>query len=637
MLPQNLNKKQLEAVESPMGPLLIVAGAGSGKTKTLTSRLRYLLDAGLDPSTIIAITFTNKAASEMKSRVVSQMSGINGQMLNGRGPFIGTFHSLGARILRREAAHFERGSNFTIFDSDDSLSALKKTIKSLALFQQDKMGPAMFRFYISKIKNDLSEPAELTEGSKLATLTAVYEEYENALKRMNAFDFDDLIEKPVKLFTQNPAILNKYRARFKYILVDEFQDVNTTQYEFIKLLAKEHKNINVVGDDGQSVYQFRGANFRHFLNFEHDWPGAKVVLLEQNYRSTSTILNAANAVIANNKFQKKKNLWTSNPAGSRILVMEHRGEIEEAEWISSEVAKQIANSKSLASPELRRSGQIANSSVQLAISHLQFAILYRTNAQSRAIEQALIEREIPYQIFGSIRFYERKEIKDLVACLRYAHNPKDLVSLERLSKNFLKKPYLALQSELPAKSAELSPYELIVFAINTTKYFDYLKRTFPNAEERVENIEELLNFASSYTSLGEFLEKITLLQSNDNENSKSQVSMVNGQMSHDNAPAVVLMTIHIAKGLEFDKVFVAGCNEGLLPHQMSYNTPDEIEEERRLMYVAMTRAKKELALSFYSIGSRFLYEIPPELIEFQSSLSKAKAFFDDEERYISFD
>ncbi|MBI2035348.1 MAG: UvrD-helicase domain-containing protein [Candidatus Liptonbacteria bacterium] len=632
MLPQNLNKKQMEAVESPEGPLLIVAGAGSGKTRTLTSRLQYLLSKNINPSSIIAITFTNKAADEMRGRVQ--------KFIGSNQPFIGTFHSLGARILRRETASLGRGANFSIFDSDDSLSAIKKTIKTLALLKQDKAGPTMFRFYISKIKNDLLRPSDLLEGTKLANLEAVYEEYENQLKRINAFDFDDLIEKPVKLFARNPTILNEYRERFKYILVDEFQDVNTAQYQFIKLLAKEHKNINVVGDDAQSIYKFRGANFQHFLNFESDWPNAKVVFLEENYRSTGNIISAASAVVGENKLQKQKNLWTRNPAGAPISIMEHRDEIGEAEWIANNIKNPYTAEPSETVRGRTRSGFRQISKIK---NKEAAAILYRTNAQSRAIEQALIERGISYQIFGSIRFYERKEIKDLVACLRYAWNPKDLISLERLSKNFLKKPYLILQAELPQRAsgqAALSPYELLIYVINTTKYFDYLKQNYPNAEERAENIKELLNFASAHNDLGGFLEKITLLQSNDDQNSRvTTTNNKSGRPVISNKLSVVnLMTIHIAKGLEFDRIYLAGCNEGLLPHQMSYSSPDEIEEERRLMYVAMTRAKQELILSFYDVGSRFLYEIPPELIKFQSALkSEQEEFLDDEERYIVHD
>lgn len=648
MIAHNLNPRQQEAVESSPGPLLIIAGAGSGKTKTLTARLAYLLASGTAPEHVVAITFTNKAADEMRERVANNIrmsKYVNTE--DGPRPFIGTFHSLGAKILRKEAGHCGRNPNYTIYDADDSLSVIKRVLKGINIskYRNIKWGPALFRYYISKIKNELDGPKKILEDSnQIEVVRAVYESYENELRKNNAFDFDDLIEKPVKLWQENPAILRKYRERFKYILVDEFQDVNTSQYEFIKLLAKEHQNINVVGDDGQAIYGFRFANFRHFLNFEKDWPDAKIVLLEENYRSTGAILAAANAIIKNNKLQKTKNLWTKNEKGLPIYVIEHEDEVAEAEWIASEISdfrSDIANAEFQTSA-LRPKNQ------QLKIeNHKSIAVLYRTNAQSRALETALIERDIPYQIFGSIRFYERKEIKDIVACLRYALNPKDAVSLERMEKSLYAKPFRELRIELPQKSA-LPPYELVAYCLTTSKYFDYLKANFLNAEERIENLNELIGFAENYSNLNEFLEKITLLQSSDNENTKNVAGGNVGMPSsrgrpalsskkHLNTEPVRLMTIHIAKGLEFDKVYVVGVNEGLLPHQMSYGAQEETEEERRLMYVAITRAKQELALSFYNIGSRFLYEIPPELIKFESANTNVTELTDNEERFITFD
>lgn len=611
MVAHNLNSKQQEAVESSTGPLLIIAGAGSGKTKTLTSRLEFLLQKGVKPESIIAITFTNKAADEMIRRIYSPNEPISGKSARphfANMPYVGTFHSLGAKILRVEASNLSRNANYTIYDSDDSLSAIKRTIKKLALSKKDLMGPSLFRHYISKIKSGLLIPADVIDDDKIAILKLVAEEYENELLRNNAFDFDDLIEKPVRLWREFPNLLQKYQSKYQYILVDEFQDVNTAQYEFVRLLAKDHKNINVVGDDAQAIYGFRSANYKHFLNFERDWPEVKVVFLEENYRSTSTILDAANAVITNNLTQKPKRLWTQNQKGGLLKVKEHDDEVAEAEWIAGKLKPSADNNESV-------------------------AVLYRTNAQSRAIEQALIERDIQYKIFGSIRFYERKEIKDIVACLRYAANPKDAVSVDRMQKSFYVKPFRELVIELPPRGKSLSPYDLIIYSIKTTNFFEYLKKNYPNAEERIENLEQLMEFSEGYKELPEFLEKISLLQSSDKENSRDE-----GQQSlTDKTPVVSLMTIHIAKGLEFDKVFVVGVNEGLLPHQMSYGTSDEIEEERRLMYVAMTRAKKDLFLSFYDLGSRFLYEIPPELIEFESIYGKNTDFVDDEERYIDID
>lgn len=661
MIAHNLNSKQLQAVESPSGPLLIVAGAGSGKTRTLTARLEHLLASGIPPEQIIAITFTNKAADEMRTRVAHNIStfsakggrsslglsfegSASGGKQLGREPFIGTFHSLGARILRKEAVRFGRTPKYTIYDGDDSLSCIRRSLKTLAYSPKEKIGPTLYRYYISKIKNELVAPEEIVDGNKAELLSAVYKAYESELSSCNAFDFDDLIEKPVRLFREHPAALKQYRERFGYILVDEFQDVNTSQYEFIKLLAKEHKNINAVGDDGQAIYGFRSANYKHFLNFERDWPEAKIVLLEENYRSTKTILGAANAIIANNKLQKPKSLWTQNKDGVPVEVREHEDEVAEAEWIASEIAKQFQMTNNLkpitnnAKPGGGESESAPVISNKLSVISNSTAVLYRTNSQSRPIEQAFIEHDIPYQIFGSIRFYERKEIKDVVACLRYAANPKDAVSFERMQKSLYAKQFRELARELPKKAEALPPYELIVYCINTANYFEYLKNNFPNAEERIENLEELMGFAQNYSNLHEFLEKVTLLQSSDNENAKKHAASGNVEIfKYLNIEPVRLMTIHIAKGLEFDKVFVAGVNEGLLPHHMSYGTPEELEEERRLMYVAITRAKHELALSFYDIGSRFLYEIPPELIKFSAEDGKNSELIDNEERYITFD
>lgn len=591
-LEANLNEKQAEAAFYEGGPLLIAAGAGSGKTKTLTTRVLHLLTKGIPAEKIIAITFTNKAAKEMEERIRAKLPFESMHSL----PFIGTFHALGARILRKECARLGRGPNYTIYDSDDSARVVRLAIKALNI-KKTGLGPALFKHAISNIKDEVYSEEKinsLLEGDEKERMTAlIYREYEKILKENNAFDFDDLIEKPVRLFAGHPDLLAKYQEKFSHILVDEYQDINNAQYLFIKFLASAYRNLSVVGDDSQAIYAFRGANFRNFLNFEKDWPNAKIVLLEENYRSASNIIEAASALIGNNKLQKQKNLWTQNPAGSVVKILEHRTPEEEAQRVVGAIAQSLDRSKTT-------------------------AILYRTNAQSRPIEQALIERNIPYQIFGGIRFYDRKEIKDIVAGLRYAVNPQDAVSLERLDKNFLKKQYLELKEKLPEAGATLNPGELVHFIVKTTNYFEYLMKNHPNATERIQNVHELLRFASSFTQVSDFLERISLAASADLVGEKA------------NTPAPVhLMTVHSAKGLEFDKVFIIGANEGLLPHQMSYQTSDEIEEERRLMYVAMTRAKKELTLSFYDIPSRFLYEIPGHLVEFSGNKS-----LDDEERWI---
>ncbi|MDP3956482.1 MAG: 3'-5' exonuclease, partial [bacterium] len=478
---------------------------------------------------------------------------------------------------------------------------------------------------ISKVKSEIGEPGERRTGNQELDkiFPELYEAYEKKLLQSNAFDFDDLIEKPVRAFLKHQSVLQKYREQFQYILVDEFQDINTAQYEFIRLLGEKSRNISVVGDDQQSIYSFRGSDFRNFLNFEKDWPGTKVVLLEENYRSTGNIISSASAVIANNKIQKVKNLWTKNAVGEPVTVVEHADERAEASWIADVIFK-IAKAT-------KESGEISREPA--------VAVLYRTNAQSRELEQALIERHIAYEIFGGVRFYDRKEIKDIVSCLRYAVNPKDAVSLERISENFLKKPSGELIHNLPGKPDILNPVELTHYILKTADYLNYLKRNFPNAEERIENITELITFASSYKNTRDFLEKITLLQGNEMPSGRSKRGVKSSVKRADSMAH--LMTIHSAKGLEFNTVIVAGCVEGLLPHGKAYKNNgkvDGIEEERRLMYVAMTRAQQQLFLSFYGLGSRFLYEIPPELIQFTSFVSDYHdmEFSSDEERYIIF-
>ncbi len=571
-----LNPSQLEAVRYGQGPLLIVAGAGSGKTRTLTQRLAHLIKEGVPPHKIVAITFTNKAANEMKSRVfASQLPKAKSQE-----PFIGTFHSFGARILRHEAKHIGRSPNFVIFDTDDSLKIVKRALTSLNL--PERYSAPRARYQISKIKNNLLSPDGLDDW-----LGQVFTEYENELRRQNAFDFDDLIEKVVGLLQLNPDVLKKYQNRFDYILVDEYQDINLAQYALVKLLSERHRNLNVVGDDEQSIYGFRWSDFTNFLHFERDWPEAKIIELGENYRSTKHIVSAAAAVISNNKFQRTKELWTENGAGALVKVIGAEGAEEEAEVIAGEILKSLSK---------------------------DFAILYRTNAQSRALEQSLSFNSIPYEVFGGLKFYERKEIKDLVAGLRYALNPRDELSRERLLKTFRKAPARELVDKLPALAEKLSLLELIGFFLKTTGYFELLGAKFENAEDRILNVSELVNFASTFQSLPDFIERISLLQPTDEI--KSQPSQ----------RAVKLMTIHLAKGLEFDSVYVVGVAEGLLPHGRSLHSEAELEEERRLMYVAMTRAKRHLALGFYGLASRFLYEIPPELIDYSlaQDLSETK-------------
>lgn len=949
----SLNPEQKTAAQAPFGPLLIVAGAGTGKTKTLTSRIAYLIERGVPAGQICAITFTNKAAQEMAERLGVER-GKNDASL----PFIGTFHSLGARILRREGYVLKRTSGFTIFDDHDSFALVKKILKTAD--PEKKERPSDIANRITSVKNGMAESAALP-----AFLNTVFSRYESALEKNNAFDFDDLIQKVVLIFTRHPAALAKYQNRFRHILVDEYQDVNNVQYEFVRLIGAKSQSISAVGDDQQcvppgtkvqtpsgkrnietlrpgdaiivaagngmthiqnvtevkkfkysgrlvkiitengkeirltpnhimfmrytprediyyvylifrenkgfrigvamgarvsggrsdrqmglrvrgnqeradkmwilrvcndigeahyweayysfqygvptlvfdtgnrnmrisqkhidtfyknidtrkralsllkdldvhfdyphwlpeggtrfarerlrirlalfddrrksilnpwgmsrlsintrdtalkqkleqagfktrkgkfsdwrfemcrvdygalekvldqlvsldgrlitvrtacltekkrfffqpssharptmaiavsgkdrikeeivkeisfenyrgwvydlevrnvhnyiandfvvhnSIYGWRGSNTKLFLNFEKDWPGARCVLLEENYRSSANIIAAASALIAHNARQKPKHLWTKNAPGDPIALVETGDEAQEAEWVAEEVKK------------------LRNEKLETTI-----AILYRTNAQSRALEQSLLMHEIPYRIYGGLKFYERREIKDVVSALRYAANEKDSISRERLEKTFSKTKFEALSKHLVAES-DATPVQLMNIFLTSVDYFNYLDTHCANPLERRENIAELISFASQFKNLHDFLEHIALLQAHDE---------VAGGIG--DTPPVQLMTIHLAKGLEFDHVFIVGGSEGLLPHARSERNEAEVEEERRLMYVAMTRAKQNLCVSFYDIPSRFLSELPPELLKFESLISGETAFVDSEERYITLD
>ena len=596
----NLNPQQKEAVSHKEGPLLIVAGAGSGKTKTITSRLMELISLGVSPQEIIAITFTNKAAKEMANRIGPQQSQ----------PFIGTFHSFGARILRHEAWHTGRTPNFVIFDEDDTKKIARKVVMKFSSLREKWSGSKLL-WEFSKFKGQTEALDDFwNRDEEGLALRVAFSTYESALKNNNAFDFDDLIQKVVWIFKNKPDILNKYQEKYRYILVDEYQDTNPSQYKLVNLLASKYRNICVVGDDQQSIYAFRGSDFRIFLNFEKDYPESKIVLLEENYRSTGNIIKAASNLISNNRFQKPKKLWTREKAGAMIKVVETTEAIEEAEWVGDEIQSSIR--------------QLADKN-----QNKETAILYRTNAQSRAIEQALIEREIHYEIFGGLKFYERREIKDVIAGTRFVVNPNDEVSHERVEKAFGKRVGKILIPKLKGFNPPASggnTVEILGFFLKESDYFEYLKINFPNFVEREENVKALLEFALSFPNPTEFLEKISLLQATDPIDKKPRIKK--------DERGVVLSTIHLAKGLEFDKVFIIGCNEGLLPHQFSYDKAENLEEERRLMYVAMTRAKKELNLSFYNYGSRFLYEIPPELISYVSLKNNSnnrnykKSFYD---------
>jgi len=542
----------------------------------------------------------------MRERATKSSAGGRGE------PFIGTFHSLGARILRKECRAVGRTPNFVIFDDHDSFDLVKKIVKGFAKSEAGKKDtPAFFAGKISLIKNlddALRSLKETAERKKL--IENVFERYEAALRANNAFDFDDLIEKPVALFRQRPEILETYQMKFDAVLVDEYQDINPKQYELVKLLVGRHNNLSVVGDDEQTIYSWRYADIKMFLDFEKEWPAAKIFFLEENYRSTGNIIRAAQAVAENNRWRAPKKLWTQKPEGERVALFEAWGENDEAEWIAEEIRK------------IKRRDALA-----------EVAILYRTNAQSRAIEQALIRHDMPYQIFGGLKFYERREVKDVLAALRVAANDRDSLARERLEKNLSKKKFAAFKERI-APMERRKPLDIINIFLETFGYFDYLEEGFMNADEREENIAELIRFASEFENLPDFLEKTSLLQATDVEAATAGGTAAMGgavtsgtaagragrarakrsRGNDDKKEKVNLMTIHLAKGLEFENVFVAGVAEGLLPHVRSMDDELSLEEERRLMYVAMTRAKEKLHLSFYGMPSRFIAEIPEECL-----------------------
>jgi len=597
-----LNQEQKEAAEALEKPLIIVAGAGTGKTRTLTARLAAMADKGPAGRRLLALTFTNKAAKEMAERIMRIKPGFNpGRDFHGH--FIGTFHSLCAKILRRESRLAGRTANFAIFDDHDSFALIKRIVKNTP-GKKPEAGktPAAMRDKISRFKNGMEEKIDLTAEK-------IFKKYEDGLMASNAFDFDDLILKTVELFRKNPDVLKIYQKKFSHILVDEYQDINAVQYELIKLLVGGAGKLSAVGDAEQTIYTWRGSDIGIFLNFKNDWPDSSVKYLTENYRSTKNIIRAAGALIKNNDqrlYEEGKDLWTKNSEGEPIKIFEAQDDDSEAEWIAEQI---------------QRSGVKGQNEGGTAI-------LYRTNAQSRAIEQALITSQIPYRIFGGLKFYERKEIKDIVASLRFAMNRKDSVSLERLEKAFRKSVFLSLKEALEGVE-KLEPAEIIRIFIEKTDYLNYIKMNFENPEERAENIAELMRFAGEKKDLVSFLEEIALVGATDEPSKKNESKKSAG---------VNLMTIHLAKGLEFGRVFVVGVSEGILPHTRSYGIASAMEEERRLMYVAVTRAKRELFLSFYDIPSRFLGELPEEVLTFINAPEEKNYFSEfDEERYITLD
>ncbi len=649
-----LNEPQREAVEYTEGPLMVIAGAGSGKTRVLTYRIAHLIEKGVDPFNILALTFTNKAAREMKDRISKVVGSTEAKSL-----WMGTFHSVFARILRVEAPRLGYPSDFTIYDTQDTQSVMKKVIEDLQLDKEIyKTKQVLHR--ISQFKNNLitvrayHNNPELIEADTAAMkprMGDIYRAYVDKCFKSGAMDFDDLLLRTNEVLTRFPEVLAKYQERFKYILVDEYQDTNHSQYLIVKALASRYENLCVVGDDAQSIYAFRGANIRNILSFQQDYPDAKVIPLEQNYRSTKTIVGAANQIIAQNRDQLEKNVWTANDQGQTIPVYRALTDADEARYVASQIF------------ELQMNEQLKNSDV---------AILYRTNAQSRAIEEALRKKNVPYRVYGGTSFFQRKEIKDLIAYLRLLINQNDEEALLRvinypargIGQTTLNKLMVAageneksvyeilenIQHYLPQLSINTPTiqklqdfitmiksfkvmlqnhdvYEVSMHVAKTTGLIKTLKEDdTPEGISRLENIQELLNSIQGYVdeqkqldegdpSLSGFLENVALATDADNED--------------DDDNKVSLMTVHLAKGLEFPAVFIVGLEENLFPSMMNLNTRQELEEERRLFYVALTRAEKFAQLT-YSISrfrwgkiidsepSRFLEEIDDKYLEWKN-------------------
>ncbi|RKM62133.1 ATP-dependent DNA helicase PcrA [Butyrivibrio sp. CB08] len=657
-----LNMQQKEAVLQVEGPVLILAGAGSGKTRVLTHRVAYLIDEyNVNPWNILAITFTNKAAGEMRERV-DKIVGFGAESI-----WVSTFHSSCTRILRRYADKIGYNTNFTIYDADDSKALLKDICKRYQL-ETSQLKLRQIQGAISKCKDNLVDPYEYASAAGndylKSRISKAYTEYQSALKKNNAFDFDDLIMKTVELFKKNNDVLEYYQERFKYIMVDEYQDTNNAQFELIRLLADRYRNLCVVGDDDQSIYRFRGANIRNILDFEKVYPEAKVIKLEQNYRSTQQILDAANAVISNNYGRKDKALWTDQKDGEKVHLRQFETAPEEAEFIASEIGK------------LKRNGKL---------SYDETAVLYRTNAQSRLLEERFVYEGIPYDIVGGTNFYSRREIKDLLAYLKTIDSGLDDISVKRIinvpkrgigattienvqtyanerqisffealseadqivtvSRSTTKLlDFVTMIRAFRTKMADMSLEELLEDIIDVTGYMNYLKTLDDDDDsgdnDRAANVDELISKVAAYEeneeieqpTLTGFLEEVALVADID-------------RIGDDNEK-VLLMTLHSAKGLEFENVYLAGMEENVFPSymtiQMEDADPEGIEEERRLAYVGITRAKKNLTLTAakrrmirgetqYNRLSRFVNEIPNSLLDKEKPMSAASFLYDDGE------
>ena len=617
----SLNKEQKLAVETVNGPVLVIAGAGAGKTKVITERIKHLMQNGTDSEKILAVTFTNKAAGEMKERVGMA------------GPFIGTFHALGLRIIKENIKKMNLSAKPTIIDSDDSLKLIKESVIEAGK-DPKQFDPSRIKNQISGFKNRLitmekffDEAFEEEPDGFGKILAQVWQIYENKLVRQNFLDFDDLLLKPVLLLQNDMSAKQEYQKRWEYVHIDEYQDTNEAQYELSKILAGVHRNILVVGDVDQAIYSWRGADFRNILNFQKDYPDAKVITLEKNYRSTDIILEAANALILNNKMRLPKNLWTEKKGTNKIKVFFAGDEREEGEFVAKEI-KTLRN---------------------FGVRFRDMAVLYRTNAQSRALEEIFLKRSVLYRIIGGVRFYERKEIKDILAYVRLTVNEADEISKKRILNvpprgigktlalkifgEAALKPeeekkygvFKKLLAELRAGSAGFNLHEFLKMVIKKTGYREYIDDGTEKGLERWQNVGELLSIAKKISNDGgsaeDFLEHVSLFASDDLPDRQAGRADDDPETKNER---VSLMTMHTAKGLEFETIFAVGLEEGLFPHTLSFDKED-LEEERRLCYVAITRAKTHLYLThslrrtlfgerISNLPSRFLSELPEHLI-----------------------